>query len=149
MTNTNIRTGVRFGSIYLKHINSEVAQELWYTHGVDLSWKDAIEELTNEVRQTLIDEEWPEDDLEDELEYRVETQSDNIQIEEPNIEGECEGVHYTITWLGGAPLLMVFESPHIANHGLCSPCLPNCGDIEAEGDYECYTIPESWLAEDF
>lgn len=82
---------------------------------------------------------------EDYVDTRVERMSDGIQIDEPIIEGECEGVKYSTSWLGGALHFFIFESPVIAKCRPCSPCVPNAGDLGSEGDYEAYGVPEDWL----
>ena len=93
------------------------------------------------------------------IEMRMESELEHVQIEEPIIEGEYEGVKYHISWLGGAPLLWVFEGPVGYCNSLCSPCVPNAGDLDSgfelwddleEGDwdgkgFECYVVPRDWL----
>jgi hypothetical protein len=85
---------------------------------------------------------------------------DRIEIDEPVIEGEVDGVKYRISWLGGAPLLWVFEGPLGVANRLCSPCVPGAADLDggftlademaAGEDYsrmhECYCVPRSWLS---
>jgi hypothetical protein len=57
---------------------------------------------------------------------------------------------YLIQYLGGAPLIWVTKSPRIVYvKSLCSPCVPNAGDLDSgmtteEEGYECYGIPEEW-----
>ena len=89
------------------------------------------------------------DSKEDYIEYRVEREMENAHIDEPTIEGEYEGVQYHISWLGGAPLLWVFQSPLIGRFNLCSPCVPNACDLSSPNPlgYEGYTIPSDWLQE--
>ena len=85
-------------------------------------------------------------DRDDYIDTRLEPESQDMQIEEPTISGTLDGVKYEISWLGGAPLLWVFESPIISKARLCSPCVPNAGDLDSLDDdgYECYGIPEDW-----
>lgn len=82
---------------------------------------------------------------EDYVDTRVESESEAIQIDEPIIEGECEGVKYRTSWLGGALHFFIFESPVISKCRPCSFCVPNAGDLGSEGDYEAYGVPEDWL----
>ena len=88
-------------------------------------------------------------DRDDYIDTRLEREFEGIQIEEPTIAGTLEGVKYEISWLGGAPLLFVLESPVISKARLCSPCVPNAGDLNSLDDvgYECYGIPEYWRYE--
>jgi hypothetical protein len=86
-------------------------------------------------------------DRDDYIDTRFERECEYIQIDEPNIEGEYEGIKYAISWLGGAPLLWVFESPFKQNFDLCSPCVPNACDgnnPNPEG-YEGYAVDPDWL----
>lgn len=88
-------------------------------------------------------------DRDDYIDTRLELESQDMQIEEPTISGTLDGVKYEISWLGGAPLLFVLKSPVISKAKLCSPCVPNAGDLDSldEDGYECYGIPEYWRYE--
>lgn len=90
------------------------------------------------------------DSAEDYVEQSVENRAANIQIEEPEIEGEYEGVKYRISWLGGAPLVWVLESPEVGLFDLCSPCVPGACDCDFPNSdgYLGYTVPETWLAKE-
>lgn len=92
---------------------------------------------------------WDKKTFEDRDEYiesRLERFSDLCQIDEPIIEGVYEGVTYHISWLGGAPLVWVFESPYVTKADLCSPCVPNAGSLDSlnPDGYECYDVPPDW-----
>lgn len=176
MTNTNPDTGVRYGCIYLNELDSDVANDLWmngddlsYKAAYE-ELKNEIERdadnVEDEVRIGIIEtdpsldgnESWFErrcedawntlgyDSREDYVETRLERESDYIQIDEPNIAGECEGVKYEITHLGGAGLVFVLHSPIISKARLGSPCVPNACDLSSLDDdgYECYGIPDDW-----
>lgn len=98
------------------------------------------------------------DSAEDYVEAVVERRAEALVIEEPEIEGEYEGVKYRISWLGGAPLVWVFEGPKGWARSLCSPCLPNAADLdsgfcsdkdantlkEQSNWHECYVVPFAW-----
>ena len=151
MTNTNIQTGIRFGVIACQNLDPDVVEDLWYGYGaVDLSYQAAREELEETLKRegsALVDDgELDIDDLSDWVDRELEARSDYIQIDEPTIEGTYEGVKYQISWLGGAPLLFVFESPVISRARLCSPCVPNAGDLDNLDDdgVECYGVPAEW-----
>lgn len=190
MTNTNPVTGIRYGVIAFDNIDPDLGQDLWYTHGKDLSYEAAVKELQAELEReadaiedqvhigiaeadpSLVGDEDYEarkieeayeskgyDDREDFIEREMEKRSEQIQIDEPVIEGEFEGVRYGIDWLGGAPLLWIFEGPVGRCRALCSPCVPNAGDLDSgfvvylepgaeewgDGGYECYCVPPDWL----
>jgi hypothetical protein len=150
-TNTNPETGIRYTVFALNNINPDVAQELFYgPQAHDESHRRAMKELEEEARKDagyrVEDGALESEDVEDWVEAQVERCSEDLQIEEPLIEGTLEGVEYQITWLGGAPLLWVFESPHKSTFRLCSPCVPNAcdGDSPDENGHEGYDIPEDW-----
>ena len=86
-------------------------------------------------------------DREDYIDGRVERESEFLQIDEPTIEGEADGVNYGITWLGGAPLVWVFKAPTTSKFRLCSPCVPNAcdGNNPDEDGYEGYAAPADWF----
>lgn len=100
-----------------------------------------------------IEDMWSEkgyDDREDYVEAVVERRLDGLQIEEPTIEGEYEGVKYSISWLGGAPIVFLLESPEVGLFDLCSPCCPGAvslPEINPDG-YLGYTVPDSWRHEE-
>lgn len=149
MPNYDPDTGIPYGTIYLHHLDSDLAHELWYTHGEDISYKNALEEFRSEVRAELLGSE-PDvdpDDIEDMIDSRCEWFEP--QIDEPTIEGEYEGVKYMISWLGGAPLLWVFRSPYTGSYAQCSPCVPGAGDLETPDEYGvvCYDVPKTWRRE--
>lgn len=151
MPNYNPKTGTPYGVISMQSIDDDVAHELWYTHGEDISYEEAFEELRAEIAATMRDDEEngecpirSVDDFNDELDERVDRASDDIHIEEPTIVGVYEDVNYMISWLGGAPLLWIFQSPYVRFSGRCSPCVPGAGDLDSEGSYACYDVPPEW-----
>lgn len=92
----------------------------------------------------------------------VERGRDQIQIDEAIIEGTYDGVTYRISWLGGAPLLSVFDGPQGVARSRCSPCVPGAADLDSgfllddemdpAADYShwtgCHCVPRSWMRED-
>jgi hypothetical protein len=99
------------------------------------------------------------DNVEDYIDYVESTECD-FNIDEPIIEGECDGVKYRISWLGGAPLLWVLEGPLGFANRLCSPCVPNAAELDSgfeptdltldeihrdHDGYLCYVVPADWL----
>lgn len=147
IANMNPETGIRYGTIYLNNLDGDTAAYL-FDEGRNVSEYNALQELRHELvfeadDMGFEDEEEMEAWLQEEFERRVE----NLNIEEPTIEGECDGVTYMISWLGGAPLLWVFNSPHVGTFDLCSPCVPGACNLESpdpEG-YVGYTVPPDWL----
>ncbi len=149
--NTNSKTGIRFGVIAVNNLNSDVVEDLWYGYGaVDLSYQAAMEELDAEIGREadrLIETgELQAEDRDWYVDRETDKRRDDIQIDEPTIEGTYEGVQYQIDWLGGAPLLFVFESPFKGRFQICSPCVPNAVSLESPSDVgaEGYDVPPDW-----
>lgn len=156
--NINPDTGIAYGYISANQMDPDTVQWLLYDAGTDLSYEEALADLRFEVERAAdeIDsflergieaayERLGYAGREDYVDTRVESESEAIQIDEPIIEGECEGVKYRTSWLGGALHFFIFESPVISKCRPCSFCVPNAGDLGSEGDYEAYGVPEDWL----
>lgn len=203
MTNTNVKTGIRFGVIATNSLDQDLVNDLWY--GPDAvneseeevakemksefgaKWDAAHEEaeiaasetdpnMSDDEREAFINKHMMDAgfsitysgctlflDRDDYISREIEGAWGNLDISEPIISGNYEGVDYQITWLGGAPLLWVLEGPvGFANH-LCSPCVPNAADLDNgfeptsipvdqihrdHDGYLCYVVPQDWLAKE-
>ena len=122
MINTNEKTGVRFGYISANSLDYKVVYEMLYIQGTDYSYKEYLEEF-------------PEETI------------NNYENDEPYIEGEMDGVKYSTSWMGGALCFFILESPHQTTCALCSPCVPNAGDLNNIGDdytTVSYDVPKDW-----
>ena len=144
--NVNELTGIRYGIISANSLDGELVHDLMYRHGEDLSWKEAAVEIGNEVNALVEEGLIDEDDVDREMDERL----CDLNIEEPIIEGACEGVLYRTSWLGGALHFWIFESPRIGLYSECSPCCPNAGDLDSPNDdgVECYDVPEGWRVDE-
>ncbi len=145
MTSANVNpdTGIRYGTIYLQGITGDIAESLMYGPGaVDISWESFVKEVSSEC--AALSEEFGED--EDQAELRLQEALEGYYCDEPAIEGVFEGVSYGIGWLGGAQLLWIFQSPHIGKYDLCSPCVPNAGNLDSPNPqgFDCYDVPLDW-----
>lgn len=180
--NINPKTGIRYGVIACNSLDADVQDELWYGSGaVNVTeeavyeeakkefareWANALEEAgiaANEVDPLMSEGTFKsfvdarmnnskfgsdeEDYIDREMEYF------DPQIDEPLIEGTCDGVDYAILYLGGAPIVYIAESPHLVHvKSLCSLCVPNAGDLDSgfaygsEGD--TYGPPLGWLSDE-
>lgn len=147
--NTNPETGIRYTVYSMNSIDPDLQHELWYVHGKNLDEEAAFKEAyaTAKAAAEATAEENGEENGEefDELDFDNAYEPPDFMIDEPHIEGEYEGVKYGISWLGGAPNLWVWESPHKGAFALCSPCCPNACDGNSGGGYEGYAIPDDWL----
>lgn len=154
-TNINPETGVHYGVVALAYLDADVADNLMFgSQATDLSFKQWEEDM----KATY--EDWRQEAMEnlpDALEGYIEIESsetwapsaDNYIQDEPLISGVLDGVNYQVFWLGGAPHIMVFDSPHQTLCYPCSPCVPNAGDLtkENEGTITAYTVPSDWWGE--
>lgn len=140
--NVNELTGIRYGIISANSLDGELVQDLLYYEGEDLSWKEAEEEIKIAMREEGVTEEDWDRTLDDRL--------SDVYIDEPIVEGECEGVKYCTSWLGGALHFWIFESPRIGLYSECSPCCPNAGNLDSPNDdgVECYDVPEGWRVDE-
>ncbi len=153
MTNMDPRTGIRYTIFSANELDTDLFADLWM-HGTNVSeaaadreeiarqrseWEDECERLSVAALEEGTD--LVLDDFEPDL--------DNFdpQIEEPTIEGVYEGVTYIISYLGGAPIVWIIESPLIGHFYLCSPCCPgacNGGSRNSKG-LMGYDVPPDWL----
>lgn len=141
MVNVNPDTGVRYGIISAQSLHDEIIDDI-YREGVDVHWEQARKELEQRIRNDCDDDEIV-DEIVDEA---CEAMSDKWYDDEPVYEFVIDGVKGRTTWLGGALLVWVFESPFVTKANLCSPCVPNCGDLDSldENGQECYDVPPDW-----
>lgn len=142
IANSNPLTGIRYGIISADALDPEVIDEI-QQYGEDIHY----EEWKSEIRASVHDDESiPDDEKDDVIEQRIEDGKDRFYDDEPVHEFTLAGVSGRTTWLGGAMLVWVFLSPHITRARLCSPCVPNCGDlnnVDPDGE-ECYDVPTDW-----
>jgi len=134
--NVSPNTGVRYGIIAERSLNSDVYLDIM-SQGVDVYYHEYEMDIR---KQIMIDDDIPDD----EKEWAIEKELEAYYHDEPVYEFDIDGVSGRTTWLGGALLIWVFKSPVIRKHALCSPCVPNCGDLDSDGDYECYDVPDDW-----
>ena len=130
MPNMNPETGIPYGVIALNSLADWVFDE-FFDKGTDETYAAALAEWEAEHP----DDDPPDDFGEwiDEAEYSLETP---------------EGLKLGLSYLGGAPLVWVFESPHTTVTRACSPCVPGAGDLDSPGDgVRCYTLPLEWFAD--
>ena len=169
--NTNPETYVPFGYVAANDLNQDLVDQLIYG-GVNESQLECEFEIARQMLHEYIGEN-EEVDLpspgeevtpellqqliqlleERDLTWKYEQQLEHIEVQEPHIHGECEGVKYATSWLGGALNFFIIESPVITTKACrASPCVPNAGILKhpedhEEGSVESYGIPEDWWAE--
>lgn len=152
LPNRNPDTGVRYGYISANSLDPEVLDELQLgPQAVDVHWELAKGELIANYRYGNIDDgEDQFDDLEDEIDRRVEELANNWYDDEPIHEGKLDGVKYRTSWLGGALNVWVFYSPCVGFFQECSPCVPGAGNLDCPEEYgvACYNVPQAWRLKD-
>lgn len=174
--NTNPETGIRYGIIAANNLDPEIIDTLrsvgkdilWDQAQKDLRriLEEEADDLEEEVKIGIAEldpglvgkEDFEESRIldaygakgyscrEDFIDTEMDRRSQHIEIDEPIHEGEYEGVKFRTTWLGGALMVWIFQSPYLTRARLCSPCVPNCGDLDnldPDGE-ECYDVPPDW-----
>lgn len=151
MINTHPITGIRYTVYSMRNLKSWIYEELFYgSQATDLSYEEVYEEeLSLAIKRARYEAEVNGKEF-DEADFIEDWECPELEIDEPNIAGTYDGVRYEISWLGGAPLLWVLESPHTGRFVLCSPCCPqSCdGDSPIAGGFTGYAVPEEWLSKE-
>lgn len=161
MTNCDAN-GVRYSVFSFNELADWCNEDLWYgSQARDLSYEAALEELRADAARQYDEwleecvEAWHMTDGETSLEEFVghffelrsygsadreafisewcEEMGQNIQINEPIIEGTLDGIQYRISWLGGAPLCWITKGLLGTGEELCSPCVP--GAVSGSGGF--------------
>ena len=85
-------------------------------------------------------------DREDFVDTQLEKALEQLQIEEPNITFEMDGVVGEIGWLGGAPLVWICVSPYTGYFEPCSPCVPGACSLTSPSviGILAYDVPPDW-----
>ena len=147
MQNINPETGIRYGIISAHSLDPDVIDAI-QRYGKDLRLEDAMNEVEAGIRRICEDYMAPYDvqDIVDEARSRVEVDSD-----EPVHEFEIDDIKGRTTWLGGALLVWIFESPHTGVFQLCSPCVPGACNLDSPVDVLRekvgeigYDVPPEW-----
>ena len=133
LVNINPETGIRYGVASLSKLADWVWDEFFYD-GRSLT-RDAIEQDYRDENGLSGDADLPDDFW------------DCIEVEEEEFELEKDGMKLGLSYLGGAALVWVFESPHTTECRECSPCVPNAGDLDSpdEHGFTAYTLPKDWF----
>lgn len=150
--NVNPETGIRYGIISANNLDPEIVHEMQFGRGSkDLRWEEALSGLRKEIEHEVNQGELALEDADDEYTLRKERLGDDYYDDEPVHSFDIDGVKGQTTWLGGALLIWVFESPHTGLFRLCSPCVPNCASLDSPADplrdnVGCigYDVPKDW-----
>lgn len=152
MPNINALTGIPYGYIAAAALNQDVVDELLNGRGaIDLSYLEALDEAHKraDIDAAELGYVHGAPDWDRFVEKHVETQMNYYECDEPDIEGEHEGVTYATSWLGGALNFWIFESP-VATHRArrASPCVPGAAILDTlDGSEFGYDVPAGWRAQ--
>ena len=128
--NMNSETGIRYGVVALDSLE-------------DWVWDEFFHQGTNETQEAVAKEYNVENMPEDEQQAFW----DNYYADEEEYSLETDGMSLGLSYLGGAPLVYVFQSPHMTQARECSPCIPGAGNLDSQevGSFDCYTLPQDWF----
>ena len=135
--NINPDTGIRYGVASLNSLAEWVWDE-FFTNGTNLTAQQAEADFKRDF--ALENDREPSDDEEQEF-------WDGYEADEECYELEADGMRLELSYLGGAAIVFVLESPHIGQARECSPCVPNAGDLDnrERGGFDCYSLPAEWF----
>lgn len=135
MPNVNPKTGIAYGVVSLNSLQDWVFDE-FVVHGKNLTAIRAEEEVRAENPKS---DEWEIDEI---------LACMQLEEEEYEFETHC-GMKLLLSYLGGAPLVWVLESPHTTMCAPCSPCVPGAGDLDNQhtDGVEAYTLPPDWFSD--
>lgn len=146
--NTNLKTGIRYGIIRASSLDPEVIDEI-QSKGRDVHYEEALKELDSAISYACREYLCSGHIDEVVMLARELFDSDYNGSDEPVHSFDLDGVKGQTTWLGGALMVWVFKSPFHEAYDLCSPCVPNCGNLDSRNPdgYQCYDVPADWRAE--
>ena len=153
IANVNPETGIRYGIIRADNLEPEIIETIQH-QGENLAEAAALAQIRLEVNREIANGDLSEDDFDDEVDRRIEEWCEGAGSEEVHsyTEGEPgspDRLEVQTTWLGGALHVFCFRSPRLTTVRLCSPCVPNCGDLDSldPNGYDCYDVPPDWRRE--
>lgn len=144
-TNIDHATGIRYGVISQRSLNSDAADDIWQ-NGENLSHKAAVDDVKSQLKSALepilddigvlpyvwngeekvqddyvtdvVDKVW--DSIEQDFNDRYEESDDQYRY-------ESEGYIIETSSLG----LYIIKSPYVTRARFCSPCAPGAGDLDS------------------
>lgn len=170
--NYNPDFDVYFGIVSARNLDDDIVHTLMYgnSDSRDHSYEAALDGLAarlgirrnDEGRYFVSDDNW-ENIFEDGTTFEEITEAilaceegyralEDLQVDEPIIEGTYEGTKYITSWLGGALHFFITEARAYTPWApACSPCVPNAGNLDswiygATGNQSAFLPPMSWLS---
>lgn len=174
-TNVNSETGIRYGVIDACKVPWLVEQI--QSNGNSITYRNYEEEVTNQIRYALtqgdlkamLDDyymsdraqeeilesankhqgDWSEEEIEEISQQIVEELNNTVSVEfdQEEYEYKTETEEYLLSYLGGAPKIWAMKTPFLTKVRLCSPCVPNAGDLDSPDPdgYTCYAVEPDWF----
>lgn len=176
-TNVNPETGIRYGvidarkvpyldeeirsngdSITYQNYRKEVVNQIRYALTEEDGDLKAVfddyymsdraqEEILESVSEHQCD--WSEEEIEEISEHVMEALNDSgsTEFDQEEYEYETETEKYLLSYLGGAPMIWAMKTPFLTKARLCSPCVPNAGDLDSPDPdgYTCYAVEPDWF----
>ena len=154
--NVNPDTGIRYGVISGHSLDQDVLNELHDKADsviFDYYRFEEMKRFANEHdfeydKETTADSLFDTlmDKFGDDFDSFIYAVDENFESGEQSAEFEYEGTGVVFSWLGGAPLIFITESKVTNTANLCSPCVPNAGNLDSKDPdgYECYDAPANW-----
>ena len=130
--NVDKLTGIHFGVISQNSLMPEALDD-FYTHGKDLAYDEAVEELQ------AVHADNPEG-----LELALEDLNCNWELQASNLLYESNG--YKLTGCLDSDLF-ILRSPFFTHVQYCSPCVPGAGNLDSpcEAGPKTYCLDGSWF----
>ena len=149
--NIDPATGVHYGVINASSLDPNVIDMIM--DGDNVTEQAAEEEFRKQINHEIESGRLSADDFGEEMERRLRERSECASEDDYRYVEYDEGGKLTLevqtTWLGGAMLVYVLQSPYLAAAPVCSPCCPNAGNLDeryedGEGGVTCYDVPPDW-----
>jgi len=82
----------------------------------------------------------------EELEVEARERLEVMEIDITDVVGAVEFVYEGVTMISSDELLFVKNSPHKGMYALCSPCMPNAGNLMEpdKNEVETHDVPKEW-----
>lgn len=163
-------TGVRYSCYSLRDLFAEIWEEVIFPFGGEShEQQEARSRAMAGATRALIDLGFSDRAIEDCLDTLSNDFDEHYEPgEEETFSGVTGEVKWELFWLGGAPHLMITESPYFGVGRLCSPCVPNAVNgstmyavftdldvayanfVPGSGPYShnhgvCYAAPPVWV----
>jgi hypothetical protein len=175
VTNCHPETGIPFGVISAQNVHwlhEEIIQ-----NGESVDWREFLDETDRLIGTFLANADESAKDFFDDCIYdetaiaNFQSEVDEIEdwdflednileeLRDTLIEDAClefqeeeyeyakDGEHYSLSFLGGAPLIWVHQSPVLVPARQCSPCCPGAVDLNNpdEDGFLAYAPPAHWF----